>query len=146
MLVKLKRKERYRDILGYKFRPGKLLSTEIKRRIVDLYLSGEGPRQFILMVECVASFVIIKRLSRVNVTGLLCRLQVKIENIYLFKIIIKSIETSLKTGFAQIFSFCRTNLSCPNLVGVGAAAPLAPPARTRMTITPFYLKSAAPIV
>ena len=28
-------------------------------------------------------------LSRVNVTGLLCRLQVKIENIYLFKIIIK---------------------------------------------------------
>ena len=42
-----------------------------------------------LIAECVASFVIIKRLSRVNVTGLLCRLQVKIEDIYLFKIIIQ---------------------------------------------------------
>ena len=33
------------DALGREFRPGKLLSTEIRRRIVDLYLSGEGPRQ-----------------------------------------------------------------------------------------------------
>ena len=36
-------------------------------------------------------------------------------------------ETSLKTGFAQIFSCC-PNLSC--LKFWGAAAPLAPPART----------------
>ena len=65
-------------------------------------------------------------LSRVNVTELLCRLLVKIENIYLFKtiIIIKNMETSLKTGFAQIFSCCPKNLSCPNFGG--AAAPLAP--------------------
>ena len=37
-------------------------------------------------------------------------------------------ETPLKTGFAQIFSCCPKNLSCPNFGG--AAAPLAPPART----------------
>ena len=36
-------------------------------------------------------------------------------------------ETSLKPGFAQIFSCCPKNLSCPKFGG--AAAPLAPPAR-----------------
>ena len=41
-------------------------------------------------------------------------------------------ETSLKTGFAQIFSRCPKNLSCPKFGG--AAAPLAPPARTPMFI------------
>ena len=41
-------------------------------------------------------------------------------------------ETSLKTGFAQIFSCCPKNLSCPNFGG--AAAPLAPPARTPMRV------------
>ena len=41
-------------------------------------------------------------------------------------------ETSLKTGFAQIFSCCPKNLSCPNFAG--AAAPLAPPARTPMVV------------
>ena len=40
-------------------------------------------------------------------------------------------ETSLKTGFAQIFSRCPKNLSCPKFGG--AAAPLAPPARTPMS-------------
>ena len=40
-------------------------------------------------------------------------------------------ETSLKTGFAQVFFCCPKNLSCPNFAG--AAAPLAPPARTPMT-------------
>ena len=39
-------------------------------------------------------------------------------------------ETSLKTGFAQVFSCCPKNLSCPNFRG--AAAPLAPPARAPM--------------
>ena len=34
-------------------------------------------------------------------------------------------KTSLKTGFAQIFSCCPKNLSCPKFGG--AAAPLAPP-------------------
>ena len=43
-------------------------------------------------------------------------------------------ETPLKTGFAQIFSCCPKNLSCPNFGG--AAAPLAPPARTPMAGTP----------
>ena len=33
-------------------------------------------------------------------------------------------ETSLKTGFAQICSCCPKSLSCPNFGG--AAAPLAP--------------------
>ena len=40
---------------------------------------------------------------------------------------------SLKTGFAQIFSCCPKNLSCPNFGG--AAAPLAPPARTPMRMS-----------
>ena len=44
-------------------------------------------------------------------------------------------ETSLKTGFAQISSCCPKNLSCPKFEG--AAAPLAPPARTPMTRVPF---------
>ena len=39
-------------------------------------------------------------------------------------------ETSVKPGFAQIFSCCPKNLSCPKFGG--AAAPLAPPARTPM--------------
>ena len=34
-------------------------------------------------------------------------------------------ETSLKTGFAQIFSCCPKNLSCPKFGG--AAAPPRPP-------------------
>ena len=42
-------------------------------------------------------------------------------------------ETSLKTDFAQIFSHCPKNLSCPKFGG--AAAPLAPPARTPMGLT-----------
>ena len=33
------------NALDREFRPGKLLSTEIRRRIVDLYLSGEAPRE-----------------------------------------------------------------------------------------------------
>ena len=41
-------------------------------------------------------------------------------------------ETSLRTGFAQIFSRCPKNLSCPKFGG--AAAPLAPPARTPMPL------------
>ena len=34
-------------------------------------------------------------------------------------------KTSLKAGFAQIFSCCPKNLSCPKFGG--AAAPFAPP-------------------
>ena len=41
-------------------------------------------------------------------------------------------ETSLKTGFAQIYWCCPKNLSCPKFGG--AAAPSPPPARTPMTI------------
>ena len=48
-------------------------------------------------------------------------------------------ETSLKTGFAQVFSCCPKNLSCPNFGG-GAAAPLAPPARTPMNVAEFSHK------
>ena len=51
-------------------------------------------------------------------------------------------ETSLKTGFAQIFSRCPKNLSCPKFGGGGAPPPppppppLAPPARTPMRKAP----------
>ena len=41
-------------------------------------------------------------------------------------------KTSLKPGFAQIFSCYPKNPSCPKFGG--AAAPLAPPARTPMVI------------
>ena len=46
-------------------------------------------------------------------------------------------ETSLKTGFAQIFSCCSKNLSRPKFGG--AAAPLAPPARTPMANSAFRI-------
>ena len=46
-------------------------------------------------------------------------------------------ETSLKTGFAQIFSHCPKNLSCPKFGG--SAAPLAPPARTPMLLNDLTL-------
>ena len=39
-------------------------------------------------------------------------------------------KTSLKAGFAQIFSCCPKNPNCPEFGG--AAAPLASPARTPM--------------
>ena len=44
-------------------------------------------------------------------------------------------ETSLKTGFAQIFSRYPKSLSCQKFGG--AAAPLAPPARTPMILRDF---------
>ena len=52
-------------------------------------------------------------------------------------------ETSLKTGFAQIFSCCPKNLSCPNFGG--AAAPLAPPARTPMKLDELTLPRPLPL-
>ena len=56
------------NALDREFRPGKPLSTEIRRRIVDLYERdrGKSHQQFVLlMVECVASFVIIKRTAHI---------------------------------------------------------------------------------
>ena len=47
-------------------------------------------------------------------------------------------ETSLKTGFAQIYSCCPKNLSCPKFGG--AAAPLAPSARTPMLGTRLSIR------
>ena len=41
-------------------------------------------------------------------------------------------QTSLKTGFAQIFSCCPKKSELPKIWG-GAVAPLAPPARTPMS-------------
>ena len=52
-------------------------------------------------------------------------------------------ETSLKTGFAQIFSCCPKNLSRPKFGG--AAAPLAPPARTPMPPS-LYCRHACEVV
>ena len=42
-------------------------------------------------------------------------------------------ETSLKPGFAQIFSCCPKNLSCPKFGG-GLQPPSPPPARTPMCL------------
>ena len=52
-------------------------------------------------------------------------------------------ETPLKTDFAQIFSHCPKNLSCPKFGG--AAAPLAPPARTPMSIKKTKKMNAIPL-
>ena len=56
------------NALDREFRPGKPLSTEIRRRIVDLYERdrGKSHQQFVLlMAECAASFVIIKRTAHI---------------------------------------------------------------------------------
>ena len=71
--------------------------------------------------------------SRVNVTGLLHRLQAKIENIYLFKkiIIIKSMETSLlKNWLCPNFLLLTKKSELPKFWGV--CIPTRPPARTSM--------------
>ena len=70
-------------------------------------------------------------LSRVNVTELLRWLLVKIENIYLFKIIIikKNMETSLKTHFAQIFS-CSPKIWVAQTLG--GLQPPSPPRTVRL--------------
>ena len=88
-------------------------------------------------------------LSRENVTGLLRRVQdffqIKIDNIYVFKLTKKYIKTSVKTGFAQIFSCCSKNRSCPKFWGEGGGGcslsrlvslsiSLVTPARTPMLI------------
>ena len=46
-------------------------------------------------------------------------------------------ETSLKTGFAQIFSCCPKNLSCPKFGG--AAAPLVPPPTRPVRLCSLYI-------
>ena len=72
---------------------------------------------------------IYKLLITCKVTTVLCecnwllrRLQV---NIQVFKII-NNHETSLKTGFAQIFSCCPKKLNCPKLGGGGLHLPPPP--------------------
>ena len=70
-------------------------------------------------------------LSRVNVTGLLRRLQL---NIQVFKIIKSPWRNH--GGFAQIFSCCPKKLSGPKFGG--AAAPLAlPPRPVRLWVVPI---------
>ena len=51
-------------------------------------------------------------------------------------------EASLKGGFAQILSCCPKNLSCPKFGG-GAAASVAPAARTPMVAVPSGFSPAA---
>ena len=62
------------NALDREFRPGKPLSTEIRRRTVDLYLGGEGPREISPTVRVTYGgvflffflpFVIIKRTSHI---------------------------------------------------------------------------------
>ena len=74
-------------------------------------------------------------LSRVNVTGLLRRLQVKIENIYLFKTIIKkkNMETSLlKNWLCLNFLLLTKKIWVAQLFWGGGCIPTRPPARTSM--------------
>ena len=65
-------------------------------------------------------------LSRANVTGLLRRFQAGENGKYLsLQKNNKNVQTSLKTGFAQIFSCRPKNLSCPKFGG-GSSTPLPP--------------------
>ena len=77
--------------------------------------------------------------SRENVTALLHWLQdlfqIKIENICLFKLIKKNMETSLKTGFAQIFSCCPKKSELPKT---------SPPACTSMNLTKIFQRVKCP--
>ena len=73
-------------------------------------------------------------LSRANVTELLRRFQAGENGKYLsLQKNNKNVQTSLKTGFAQIFSCRPKNLSCPKFGR--APAPLARPARTPMFLS-----------
>ena len=69
-------------------------------------------------------------LSRVNVTGLLRRFQVKIENIYLFKTLIKKHGNVFKSWLCPNFLFLTKKSKLPKIWG--GCSPLAPPARTPM--------------
>ena len=70
-------------------------------------------------------------LSRVNVTGLLRRLQVKIENIYLFKILIKKHENVFKSWLCPNFLLLPKKSELPEIWGE-CSPPRPPPARTPM--------------
>ena len=51
-------------------------------------------------------------------------------------------ETSLKTGFAKIFSCCPKNLSCPKFWGEGGCSPpRLPPARMPLYVVVFRWSS-----
>ena len=64
-------------------------------------------------------------LSRVNVTGLLRRLQVKIENIYLFKILIKKHENVFKSWLCPNFLLLPKKSELPKIWG-GCSPPRPP--------------------
>ena len=46
---------------------------------------------------------------------------------------------SLKTGFAQIFTRCPKNLSCPKFEGEGCSPPRPPPRPVRLWVNVFHL-------
>ena len=53
-----------------------------------------------------------------------------------------NMETSLKTGFAQISSRCPKNLSCPDFGGAAAPlAPIPPPRPIRLCKTQLLMTS-----
>ena len=64
-------------------------------------------------------------LSRVNVTWLLRRLQVKIENIYLFKILIKKHENVFKSWLCPNFLLLPKKSELPKIWG-GCSPPRSP--------------------
>ena len=69
-------------------------------------------------------------LSRVNVTGLLPRLQVKIENIYLFKILIKKHENVFKSWLCPNFLLLPKKSELPKIWGgCSPTRPLPRPVR-----------------
>ena len=76
-------------------------------------------------------------LSRVNVTGLLRRREVKIENIYLFKILIKKHENVFKSWLCPNFLLLPKKSELPKIWGGCSppSPPSPPPARTPMLLT-----------
>ena len=76
--------------------------------------------------------------DRCDVTGLLRRLQVKIENIYLFKILIKKHENVFKSWLCPNFLLLPKKSELPKILG-GWSSPHPPtPACMAMYMTDFY--------
>ena len=73
------------------------------------------------LITCLATTVSCER------NWIITRLQVKIENIYFFKILIKKRENVFKSWICPNFLLLPKKSELPKIFGGGATAPLAPP-------------------
>ena len=113
--------ESYAEVYSNQFTTGNSLHQLVQRRTVP----NNRRNQHMIYLSLITrnSSRARQPLSRVNVTGLLCRLLVKIENIYLFKImVIKNMETSLKNWLCPNFLLRPKKSELPKIWG-GSSPP-----------------------